>query len=129
MIYGIGTDIVAIARMRDLYARHGERALDRLLAKSEIALCSAAPEPARYLAKRFAAKEALAKALGTGIRAPVLLTSIAVSNDALGKPAFHFSGELAEYMQAHRLHAHLSISDERETAVAFVVVERASEPA
>lgn len=126
MIYGIGTDIVTIARMQDLYARHGERALSKLLAPEEIALCRQASEPARYLAKRFAAKEALGKALGSGIRAPVLLPAMAVLNDELGKPYFHFHGALAEHMQGRVLKVHLSISDERDTAVAFVVVEQSS---
>lgn len=123
-IYGIGTDIVTIARMSELYARHGERSLDKLLAPEEIPLCQKAQEPARYLAKRFAAKEALGKALGTGIRAPVLLPSIAVINDALGKPSLRFLNELAAYMQERKLTAHLSISDERDTAIAFVVLEQ-----
>jgi holo-[acyl-carrier protein] synthase len=126
MIYGIGTDIVVIARMTELYARHGERSLDKLLAAEEIPFCRKANDPARYLAKRFAAKEALGKALGTGIRAPVLLPSMAVLNDALGKPYFRFSGELAAYIEERHLRVHLSISDERDTAVAFVVLEQTS---
>ena len=124
MIYGVGTDIVAIARMSELHARHGERALAKLLAVEEIAVCRKSADPGRYLAKRFAAKEALAKALGTGIRAPMLLPAVAVLNDELGKPYFHFGGELAAYIAAHRLRAHLSISDERDTALAFVVLEQ-----
>lgn len=124
MIYGIGTDIVAVARMTELHARHGERSLHKLLAADEIPFCRKAANPARYLAKRFAAKEALAKALGTGLRAPVLLAAMAVLNDELGKPHFRFSGELAAYIEARRLRVHLSISDERDTAVAFVVLEQ-----
>jgi holo-[acyl-carrier protein] synthase len=123
VIHGVGTDIVAIARMRTLYERHGERSLDKLLAPEEIALCRKSGDPARYLAKRFAAKEALAKALGTGLRAPVLLTTMAVLNDELGRPFFRFAGELAAYVEARRLNVHLSLSDERDSAVAFVVVE------
>lgn len=124
MIYGVGTDIVAIARLTALYARHGERSLSRLLAAEEIAFCRKAPDPARYLAKRFAAKEALGKALGTGIRAPVLLSAMAVLNDELGKPYFSFNGELAAYIEERQLRVHLSISDERDNAVAFVVLEQ-----
>lgn len=127
MIFGVGTDIVAVARMAELYSRHGERSLDKLLAAEEIPFCRKAPDPARYLAKRFAAKEALGKALGTGIRAPVLLPAMAVLNDALGKPYFSFSGELAAYIEERRLRVHLSISDERDTAVAFVVLEQSHE--
>jgi holo-[acyl-carrier protein] synthase len=124
VIYGIGTDIVTITRMSELYARHGERSLAKLLAAEEIDFCRKTADPARYLAKRFAAKEALGKALGTGIRAPVLLPAMAVLNDALGKPFFHFSGELASYIEQRQLSVHLSISDERDTAIAFVVLEQ-----
>ena len=125
MIHGIGTDIVAVSRLADLYERHGERGIDKLLAPAERADCRASPDRGSFLAKRFAAKEALGKALGTGIRAPVLLTAIAVAHDHLGKPAFHFAPELDAYMESQQLHAHLSVSDERDYAVAFVVVEKA----
>lgn len=124
MIFGIGTDIVAIPRMSELHARHGERALAKLLAAEEMVQCRKAADPGRYLAKRFAAKEALGKALGIGIRAPMLLPAVAVLNDELGKPYFHFGGELAAYIEARRLRAHLSISDERDNAIAFVVLEQ-----
>lgn len=123
MIYGIGTDIVVIERMRDMYERHGERALRRLLSVAELERCRASADPARYLAKRFAAKEALGKALGTGIRPPALLSAMTVLNDELGRPYFHFSGELAALFDERALRAHLTISDEREHAVAFVVLE------
>lgn len=124
MIYGIGTDIVAMARMVEFHGKFGERAMEKILAPEERASCRAALEPARFLAKRFAAKEALAKALGTGVRAPVLLTAIAVMHDALGKPSFEFFGALAEYMKQHGLTAHLSLSDEKDNVIAFVVVEQ-----
>lgn len=124
MIYGIGTDIVAVSRMAELLERHGERAMGRVLAAEEIPACRAAAQPERFMAKRFAAKEALGKALGTGIRAPVLLTSIAVGHDALGKPYFSFSPELAGWLEARNLAAHVSISDEREFAIAYVIVEQ-----
>jgi holo-[acyl-carrier protein] synthase len=124
MIFGIGTDIVAIARMSDLWQRHGERALERLLAVSERDDCRCATDPGRFLAKRFAAKEALGKALGTGIRAPAQLNAIAISHDAHGKPYFDLAPELAAHLSSQGLTAHVSISDEREYAVAFVVVER-----
>lgn len=124
MIYGVGTDIVAIERMAELWQRHGQRAVEKLLAAEERAACMAAPEPARFLAKRFAAKEALGKALGIGVRAPVLLPAIAVTHDAVGKPTLGYGNELAQYMAARRLTAHLSLSDERDYAVAFVIVEQ-----
>jgi holo-[acyl-carrier protein] synthase len=124
MIHGVGTDLVEVARMGDLWQRHGERALDKLLAPEERAACTASSDPARFLAKRFAAKEALGKALGTGIRTPVLLPAIAVVHDELGKPAFAYSTELAAWIDSRKLVAHLSLSDEAEHALAFVVVEK-----
>ncbi len=124
MIFGIGTDIVAVSRMAELLERHGERAMARVLAAEEIPDCRAAAQPERFMAKRFAAKEALGKALGTGIRTPVLLTAIAVGHDALGKPHFSLSPELAGWLDARKLVAHVSISDEREFAIAYVIVEQ-----
>jgi len=125
MIYGVGTDIVTISRMAGLYQRHGERALEKLLAPAERQACRESAQPERYLAKRFAAKEALGKALGSGVRAPVLLPAIAVGHSAEGQPVFEFTGELAAHMARLGLHAHLSISDESDTALAFVVLEKA----
>lgn len=124
MIHGIGTDIVAVARMADYWQRHGERGLEKMLAPEERADCRASLDPARFLAKRFAAKEALGKALGTGVRAPLLLPEIAVGHDELGKPRFSYSPKLAAHFAARGLTAHLSISDEQDYAVAFVILEK-----
>ena len=124
MIFGIGTDIVAVARMGDFWTRHGERGLERLLAPDEREACRGSNHPARFLAKRFAAKEALGKALGTGVRAPLLLPAIAVRHDELGKPDFVFGAELGAHLAERGLVAHLSISDELDYAVAFVILEK-----
>lgn len=124
MIYGVGTDIVAVARMATLYERHGDRALEKVLAPSERDACRVSNDPARFLAKRFAAKEALGKALGTAIRAPVLLTSIAVGHDDLGKPVFEFHDALTGYIAERQITAHLSLTDEKDYVVAFVVLEQ-----
>lgn len=123
MIHGIGTDIVAVARLREMWERHGEHALGRLLAQGELADFERAPDKGRFLAKRFAAKEAFSKALGTGLRGPATLTSIAVVHDAAGKPAFAYGDELAALVCSRGLVAHLSISDEADYAVAYVVLE------
>jgi len=125
MIAGVGTDIVAVARLGKLYARHGEHALDKLLAPAERADFAAAKDPARFLAKRFAAKEAFGKALGTGVAAPATLPNIAVAHDALGKPVFDYAPALAAHLAERGLVAQLSISDEQDFAVAFVVMEHA----
>ena len=123
MIHGIGTDIVSVQRIGQLLSRHPERGLAHLLHPEEIAEAEAAPARERFVAKRFAAKEALAKALGTGLRAPVLLPAIRIVHDALGKPAFAFEPALDEWIRQRSLQIHLSISDEVDHALAFVVVE------
>lgn len=123
MIYGIGTDIVTIARMRESLARHGERFAQRLLHPDELEAFALAREPERFLAKRFAAKEALAKALGTGLRPPATLSAIGVGHDELGKPHYLFGEALAAHLAALKLSAHLSISDERDTVIAFALLE------
>ncbi len=125
MIYGIGTDIVAVARMADYWQRHGERGLEKMLAPAEREACRASADPGRFLAKRFAAKEALGKAFGTGVRAPVLLPEIAVEHDELGKPSLSYGPALAALLAERGLTAHLSISDEQDYAVAFVILEKA----
>ena len=124
MIHGVGTDIVRVARLAEALARHGARFAERILDASERAAFAAAPDPARLLAKRFAAKEAFGKALGTGVAAPATLHAVRVGHDALGKPLFEFSPALAEHMRQHGLHAHLSLSDETDYVVAFAVIEK-----
>jgi holo-[acyl-carrier protein] synthase len=124
MIYGIGTDIVAIERIEKLHEKYGVTFAARVLSLSELPEYHKHLHPARLLMKRFAAKEALSKAVGTGLLHPLTLRSISVSHDELGKPIFLFNEEL----KAHLTHLgvvrhHLSISDEREHAVAFVVLE------
>ncbi len=124
MIYGIGTDIVAIKRLQGMWERHGEKTAQRLLAPQEMADFAKAADKGRFLAKRFAAKEAFSKALGTGIRPPAVLSAIAVSHDALGKPILNFCGQLAEMVKNQGLTAHLSLSDEADYAIAYVILER-----
>ena len=125
MIYGIGTDIAAVERLRGMWERHGDRALAKLLAPEEFADFARAVDKGRFLAKRFAAKEAFGKALGIGISPPAVLPAIAVGHDELGKPELVFSGPLAELIQSKCLKTHLSISDEAEYAVAYVILEHA----
>lgn len=124
MIHGIGTDIVSVQRIGQLLSRHPERGAAHLLHPAEQIEVQKSAAPDRFVAKRFAAKEALSKALGTGLRAPVLLPAIRVEHDTLGKPFFSFESELAEWICQRSLHIHLSITDEVDHAVAFVVVEK-----
>ncbi len=125
MIYGIGTDIVAVRRLREMWERHGDKALDKLLAPQEIVEFATTADKGRFLAKRFAAKEAFAKALGTGVRPPAVLPAIAVGHDDLGKPALIFHGQLEKMLENRKLKAHLSLSDEADYAIAYVILEHA----
>ena len=127
MIHGIGTDIVAVKRLQGMWERHGERVLEKLLAPQEVAEFAQAAMAAkgRFLAKRFAAKEAFSKALGTGVRPPATLPAIAVAHDELGKPVFAFDGQLEILLKNRNLKAHLSISDEADYAIAYVILESA----
>lgn len=124
MIHGIGTDIVAVSRLSRLLERHGRRGTDKILAPHEQEELAQAREPARFLAKRWAAKEAFAKALGTGVRPPALLPAIGVGHDELGKPCFILGPELQALLDSRQLTPHLSLSDEAEYAVAYVILER-----
>lgn len=124
MIYGIGTDIAGIQRMRDALSRTGDGLARRMLSPDEWKEYAEARDKGAFLAKRFAAKEAFSKAVGTGMRGPVSLSAITVVHDPLGRPAFTFNPELAYWLKDRRLgRVHLSLSDEREYVVAFVVVE------
>ncbi|TNC99431.1 MAG: holo-acyl-carrier protein synthase [Gallionellaceae bacterium] len=124
MIFGIGTDIISVARIETAIQRHGDAFAKRILSSQEIMEFPSHAHPARFLAKRFAAKEAFAKATGQGLRHPVSLQRIAVSHDALGKPVFVFDELLAEHLiKLGVMRHHLSLSDEKESAVAFVILE------
>ena len=125
MIHGIGTDIVAVKRLQGMWERHGDKTLEKLLAPQEMADFANAADKGRFLAKRFAAKEAFSKALGTGVRPPAVLPAIAVAHDELGKPILAFCGRLAEMIENQGLKAHLSLSDEADYAIAYVILERA----
>lgn len=124
MIHGVGTDIVQVARLAQALGRHGPAFAERILAEAERPAFVAARDPARFVAKRFAAKEAFGKALGTGVAAPATLHAVRVAHDALGKPLFEFSPSLAAYLDERGLVAHLSLSDEADYVVAFAVIEK-----
>lgn len=124
MIYGIGTDIVEVARIADALTRFGEAFARRILTDREWLAFEQSSTKPRFLAKRFAAKEAFAKALGTGLRAPATLQNIGVAHDDLGKPMLDLAPELQAMLTQRGIHyQHLTISDEKALAVAFVVLE------
>lgn len=127
MIYGIGADIVSVGRIEAALARHGERFPKRILSDAEMEEFIVCKDPARFLAKRFAAKEAFSKALGLGIHMPMTWPRMGVGHDRRGKPLIVCHPELEAYVRAQGIgDGHISITDERDHAVAFVVLERAA---
>ncbi|MBF0623889.1 MAG: holo-ACP synthase [Magnetococcales bacterium] len=121
MILGIGTDLVRIERLASALERFGERFTIRIFTAAEIAHCRNRPP---CLAKRFAAKEAFAKALGTGFRDGIWFREIGVEHDALERPALIVSGNAARQMSRLGVtRAHLSLSDEEGFALAMVILE------
>jgi holo-[acyl-carrier protein] synthase len=126
MIYGVGTDVVEIGRIEKALERFGERFARRILCAPELARFHNHRLPANYLAKRFAAKEAFTKALGTGIQAPANWHGVWVRNLASGKPVLEYSEPLKQLLTKRGVGgAHLSLTDERGVAMATVILERA----
>jgi len=127
MIYGIGTDIVQISRIEAALARSGERFAEKILGPEELVTfherrARNAVRGMRYLATRFSAKEAFSKAIGLGLRKPMTWPSVQMLNAPGGKPVIVCSGALDEFMRQNRLSAQVTISDEAEYGVAFVIV-------
>lgn len=130
MIYGVGTDICRIPRIAAALERHGDRFAQKILGPQEMAKYHArkaknAARGIRFVATRFAAKEAFSKAIGLGLRMPMTWPAAQMLNDPSGKPVIVCSGVLQQFMQDKGLSAQVSISDEEEYAVAFVIVEQA----
>jgi len=128
VIHGVGTDIVRVARLAEALDRHGSRFAERILDASERAAFAAAPDQARLLAKRFAAKEACSKALGTGLKGGVHLADMGVVNMPSGQPTMALTGGAAARLAAltppgMRCVIHLSLTDDHPYAQAFVVIE------
>jgi holo-[acyl-carrier protein] synthase len=124
MIYGVGTDIVNIERIGKIILKNREGFIKRVLTEHEQALFSNKADSAAFCAKRFAAKEAFSKALGTGIGRVVSFQDLTIRNNDNGKPHFIASEKLRLYLLEKGVkQAHLSISDESQYAVAFVVLE------
>lgn len=126
MIIGIGSDILDIRRVEKAVENHPQRFAEKLLSETEIAQWQKLPEhkSINYLAKRWAAKEALGKACGTGIRTPVLFPNITLGRDSLGKPQITAHHELHDWFcEKNITHVHVTLSDESPYCVAFVVLE------
>jgi len=129
MIYGIGTDIIQISRIEAALSRHGDRFAERILGQQELMKyqhrkAKVEARGIRFLATRFAAKEAFSKAIGIGMRMPMTWCAMQTVNAPSGKPIVLTSGALEEFMQKNGLTAQVSITDEVEYAVAFVIVEK-----
>ena len=129
MIFGIGTDICDVRRIRASVERHGERFAKKIL--SDVEMKTWAERSARwpdrgvsYLTTRFSAKEAFSKAIGMGMRMPMTWRSCEISKLASGKPCIVLHGALKEWFEARNLTAHVSVTDETDYAASFVVIEQ-----
>lgn len=127
MILGIGSDLIDIRRIEKTLARHGSRFLARVFTETEQARAARRANPAATFAKRFAAKEACAKALGTGLRQGVFWRDMGVVNLPSGRPTMHLTGGALRRLQSmtppgHSVRIDLSITDEWPLAQAFVVI-------
>ncbi|MFT7771971.1 holo-ACP synthase [Roseateles sp.] len=130
MIYGIGTDICDIRRIEATLARRGERFAEKVLGPQELQVFRARRARAearglRYLATRFSAKEAFSKAIGLGLHLPMRLPDCQILNEASGRPVLRLSGALADWFAERGLSGQVTLSDETDYAVSFVVVEKA----
>ncbi len=123
-ILGLGTDIVEIARIEGVISRSGDRLAQRVLSSNEWQQYQAHQQPVRFLAKRFAVKEAAAKAFGTGIRGGLAFNQFEVYNDALGKPGLRFFEHAAQVAEKLGVkYVHVTLADERNYACATVIIE------
>ena len=128
MIYGIGTDICDIRRIRASLEKHGERFAQKVLSDNELQTYRARSERwpergVRYVATRFSAKEAFSKAIGLGMRMPMTWRLCEVAKLPSGQPTLVLHGVLKEWFEAKGLSAHVSVSDESDYATSYVVVE------
>lgn len=129
MIYGIGTDICDIRRIRASVERNGHRLAERVLSAHELAVWRerSARWPERgvkYLATRFSAKEAFSKAIGLGLQMPMTWRNCEIANLPSGQPTVVLHGALQTWFDERGLQAHISMSDEGDYASSFCVVER-----
>ena len=123
MIFGIGTDIVHVTRMRDNLDKYGDKFARRILTDAEFIEFANKNNKTAFLAKRFAAKEATAKAMGTGFSGGLSLQHIGVKHDDAGKPMLDFLDTAKEFINEKKIkQTHLSLADEQDYAVAFVTL-------
>ena len=128
MIYGIGTDICDVRRIRASLEKHGDRFAAKVLSDAEFKTWKARsarwPERGvRYLATRFSAKEAFSKAIGLGMRMPMTWKLCEIANERSGKPVIVLHGGLKDWFESKALTAHVTVTDENDYAASFCVVE------
>jgi len=124
MIHGIGIDLVHITRMQNNIERYGDRFVKRILSRVELDDYNGTSEPAYFLAKHFAAKEAMVKALGTGFRNGLTFKNISINHNQFGQPRIMCNGRASEIMNSYGIQcSHLTITDEKDYACACVVLE------
>ena len=125
-IFGIGTDIVNIKRIEQSFKKNGNAFKNKIFSKKEINYCENKKNPSSFYAKRFAAKEALSKALGTGIRKGINFKNIEISNNKFGKPSIKLSGSTANFLKkkikTKKYSIYLSLSDDEPWAQATVII-------
>ena len=125
-IFGIGTDIINIKRMENSLKKNSPGFKNKIFSKNEIIYCEKKKNPSSFYAKRFAAKEALSKALGTGIRKGINFKDIEISNDNYGKPSILLKGKVADYLKKkiknRKYYIYLSLSDDVPWAQATVII-------
>jgi holo-[acyl-carrier protein] synthase len=128
VIYGIGTDVCDVRRIRSSVERHGERFAAKVLSEDELTTWRSRsarwPERGlRYLATRFSAKESFSKAIGLGMRMPMTWKLCEIANERSGKPVIVLHGELKTWFESQGLQAHITLTDETDYAASFCVVE------
>ncbi|WP_223669537.1 holo-ACP synthase [Kangiella shandongensis] len=123
-IFGVGTDIVSLERIDRSFQRHGDKFAHRILSAAELEEYHQRKNKQAYLAKRFAAKEAISKALGTGMQKGIDFKQLVILRSTLGKPEVTLEGAAKAWAHQHHIDIiHVSISDERDNALAFAVAE------
>ena len=125
-IYGIGTDIINITRMKNILKKNGKKFKTKYFSNNEIKYCERKKNPSAFYAKRFAAKEAFTKALGTGIGKGISIKNIEIFNDSTGKPFIKLKGNVDKFLKKSikkkKYNIYLSLSDDEPWAQATVII-------
>ncbi len=124
MIFGIGLDIIEIARIQKMLEKHAERFTHKIFTKNEVKYCQSRPNPGNHFAARFAAKEAVLKSLGTGMAQGINWKDIEIVNESSGRPILYLTGKGKEIFDTLNLkNIHISISHDKVYAIAQAIAE------